>query len=509
MKKESAQQQKAFSERIIMKFIKIHPSDNVAVALEPLKSGENALVTLKEDVGRGHKFALKEIKAGENILKYGMPIGCAKQDIQPGEKVHTHNMKTRLSGILEYQYEKEELKAHPAPEKELFFQGFRRKDGKVGIRNHLWIVPTVGCVNRLAQNLADEVNRTLLPQGTLDRAMALTHPYGCSQLGKDHELTRLILADFVHHPNAGAVLVVGLGCENNTAEQFKEELGDYDKERIRFLIAQDGVDEFTEGMKILKELADVAKDDKREPIPVSELVIGLKCGGSDGLSGITANALVGTFSDRLSACGGTTILSEVPEMFGAETILMNRCSSHSIFEKCVNMINGFKEYFMRYKQTIYENPSPGNKEGGISTLEDKSMGCTQKAGTAQVVDVLEMGGRVEKQGLNLLSGPGNDMVATTLLTAAGAHIVLFTTGRGTPFGGVVPTLKIASNNDLAARKGHWIDFNAGRLIEDGADQKALEEEFFNLVLETANGSPARNEVYHYEEIAIFKDGVTL
>ncbi len=339
--------------------------------------------------------------------------------------------------------------------------------------------------------------------------MALTHPYGCSQLGKDHELTRLLLADFVHHPNAGAVLVVGLGCENNTAEQFKEELGDYDKERIRFLIAQDGVDEFTEGMKILKELAEIAKDDKREPIPVNELVIGLKCGGSDGLSGITANALVGTFSDRLSACGGTTILSEVPEMFGAETILMNRCASRSIFDKCVDMINGFKEYFMRYKQTIYENPSPGNKDGGISTLEDKSMGCTQKAGTAQVVDVLEMGGRVEKQGLNLLSGPGNDMVATTLLTAAGAHIVLFTTGRGTPFGGVVPTLKIASNSDLATRKGHWIDFNAGRLIEDGADQNALEEEFFNLVLETANGTPARNEVYHYEEIAIFKDGVTL
>ena len=492
-----------------MKFIKIHPSDNVAVALEHLEAGENAIVPLKEAVGRGHKFALREIKAGENILKYGMPIGSAKQDIRPGEKVHTHNMKTRLSGILDYQYEKEDLKSRPAPEEKLFFQGFRRNDGKVGIRNHLWIVPTVGCVNRLAQNLADEVNRTLLPQGTLDRAMALTHPYGCSQLGKDHELTRLLLADFVHHPNAGAVLVVGLGCENNTAEQFKEELGDYDKERIRFLIAQDGVDEFTEGMKILKELAETAKDDKREPIPVNELVIGLKCGGSDGLSGITANALVGTFSDRLSACGGTTILSEVPEMFGAETILMNRCATRSIFDKCVDMINGFKEYFIRYKQTIYENPSPGNKDGGISTLEDKSMGCTQKAGTAQVVDVLEMGGRVEKQGLNLLSGPGNDMVATTLLTAAGAHIVLFTTGRGTPFGGVVPTLKIASNSDLATRKGHWIDFDAGRLIEDGADQNALEEEFFNLVLETANGTPVRNEVYHYEEIAIFKDGVTL
>ena len=492
-----------------MKYIKIHPSDNVAVALEPLNAGENAIVVLKESIGRGHKFALKEIKAGENILKYGMPIGSAKQDISAGEKVHTHNMQTKLSGILDYEYNKEELNPLPSPAEQKFFQGFRRKDGKVGIRNHLWIVPTVGCVNSLAMNLAAEANRTLLPQGTLDRAMALTHPYGCSQLGKDHELTRLILADFVRHPNAGAVLVVGLGCENNTVDRFKEELGEFDTERVRFLIAQDGVDEFAEGMKLLKDLAAVAKDDKREPIPLNELVVGLKCGGSDGLSGITANALVGTFSDRLSACGGTTILSEVPEMFGAETILMNRCVSRSIFDKCVNMINGFKEYFIRYKQTIYENPSPGNKDGGISSLEDKSMGCTQKAGTAEVVDVLEMGERVEKQGLNLLSGPGNDMVATTLLTAAGAHIVLFTTGRGTPFGGVVPTLKIASNTDLASKKGHWIDFNAGRLIEDGADKNALEEEFFELVLDTANGSSAKNEISHYEEIAIFKDGVTL
>ncbi len=490
-----------------MRFIKIHPSDNVAVALEDLKAGENAGVVLREDIGRGHKFALRAVAAGEDIIKYGMPIGTAGTDIAPGEKVHTHNIRTRLDGVLEYQYHPD-LSGAPCNGRKDFFLGYRRADGRVGIRNNLWIVPTVGCVNALAENLAKAINRKL-PDGTVERAVALPHPYGCSQLGADHALTRKILADFVRHPNAGGVLVVGLGCENNTIGEFRKEVGAHDEKRVRFMVAQDETDEFETGMRLLEELIENARNDRREKIPVSELVVGLKCGGSDGLSGITANALVGRFSDRLTASGGTTILSEVPEMFGAETLLMNRCASPEVFEKCVKMINGFKNYFTRYGQTIYENPSPGNKAGGISTLEDKSLGCTQKGGSGTVVDVLEMGDTVKIRGLNLLNGPGNDMVATTLLSAAGAHLVLFTTGRGTPFGGVVPTLKIASNTSLAQKKTHWIDFNAGRLVESGTDAGAVDEEFFRLILDTASGRPAQNEKHAFEEIAIFKDGVTL
>ncbi len=492
-----------------MRYIIIHPQDNVAVALDNLKAGETAEVTLLEDIMRGHKFSLKKIAAGEQIVKYGMPIGIARQDIEPGCHVHTHNIKTALSGVLDYTYSPGSG-GNVAPTKENYtFDGFRRKDGRAGIRNNLWIIPTVGCVNRLAVNLANYANRNILPQGSMERAVALTHPYGCSQLGDDHKLTRLLLADLVRHPNAGGVLVIGLGCENNTIAAFKEELGGYDEERIRFLIAQDGEDEFQTGAAILRDLAETAGKDRRVKIPAGELVVGLKCGGSDGLSGITANALVGKFSDRLASAGGSTILSEVPEMFGAETLLMNRCVSRRVFDKCVDMINSFKQYFIRHNQEIYENPSPGNKNGGISTLEDKSMGCTQKAGSAPVIDVLPMGGRITEPGLNLLNGPGNDMVATTLLTAAGAHLVLFTTGRGTPFGGVVPTLKIASNSALAAKKPHWIDFNAGKLAESGTDAGKVEEEFFQLVLNTASGKEAKNEISGYEEIALFKDGVTL
>ncbi len=491
-----------------MRFIKIHANDNVAVALTDLAAGESvAGVTLVQDIGRGHKFAIAPIASGDKIIKYGMPIGTAKCDIKVGEFVHTHNLKTALDGILEYRYEPQF-----APEAEAIegtFMGYRRADGRVGIRNNIWVIPTVGCVNKLAENLANALNRTL-PQGAVERAVALVHPYGCSQLGADHEMTRHILANLARHPNAGGVLVVGLGCENNTVEAFEQLLEGSDRSRIRVLVAQQEEDEFASGMAILKELAEQAAKDERTEIPLAELVVGLKCGGSDGLSGITANALVGRFSDKLGAAGGTAILGEVPEMFGAETLLMNRCVNREVYDKCVNMVNDFKSYFMRYGQVIYENPSPGNKAGGISSLEDKSLGCVQKGGSAKVVDVLSPSGTVAQKGLNLMSGPGNDMVATTLLAAAGAHIVLFTTGRGTPFGGPVPTVKIASNSALATKKPHWIDFDAGRLVQDGEEQEAVAEEFFRQIVSIASGDlKARNEEYGYEEIAIFKDGVTL
>lgn len=476
-----------------MRSIRINPRDNVAVALEDLSP----------EIRAGHKIALAGIRAGENIIKYGMPIGRATRDIQAGEHVHTHNMKTNLEGILDYRYE-------PLPnhfvisESNETFSGFRRSDGRVGVRNHLFLVPTVGCVNRVARTLAERINRRL-PCGSVDRALALEHPFGCSQLGGDHEMTRAILRGFVRHPNAGGVLVLGLGCENNTIDSFREMLGEFDPARVKFLVAQEEGDELAAGMTLLEELMQTASQDVRTEIPVSELIVGLKCGGSDGLSGITANPLVGRFSDWLTARGGSTILTEVPEMFGAETLLMARCRNREVFDKCVNMINDFKRYFTRYGQVIYENPSPGNKAGGISTLEDKSLGCTQKAGSSPVNDVLAPGEPVRVKGLNLLTGPGNDMVACTLLAASGAHLILFTTGRGTPFGSVVPTLKIASNTPLAEHKRSWIDFDAGELLRE----IPVDDAFFRLVLDTASGKEAKNERNSCEEISLFKDGVTL
>lgn len=480
------------------RFIQINPADDVAVMLDDSNPA----------VPCGHKFALRDIAAGENVVKYGMPIGRATVPIRRGEHVHIHNLKTNLDGLLEYRYEPSAAAAGaPAAEEQgLTFQGYRRADGGAGIRNHIFVVPTVGCVNRLARALAQRLNRELGP-GCAVKALALEHPYGCSQLGADHEMTRAVLAGLVHHPNAGGVLVVGLGCENNTVDSFRSRLGAFDRSRIRFLVAQEAADEMEEGMELLRSLARTALAEKRTAIPLCELVIGLKCGGSDGLSGVTANPLVGRFADWLGKNGGSAVLGEVPEMFGAETLLMARCRNHAVFAQCVEMINGFKGYFQRYGQVVYENPSPGNKAGGITTLEDKSLGCVQKAGTGAVNGVLRAGEHVRERGLNLLSGPGNDMVASTLLAASGAHLILFTTGRGTPFGTVVPTLKIASNRSLAEHKRGWIDFDASRVLRE--EEEAVEADFRRKILAVVNGEEAANERNEYEEIAIFKDGVTL
>ena len=442
-------------------------------------------VEIHED---GHKYALTAISPGENIIKYGMPIGCACREIKKGEHVHTHNVKTNLSGLLEYEYTPDFQ--IPEIHCDRTFMGYARPDGQAGIRNELWVIPTVGCVNHLAQLLAQSCG-----------GIALTHPYGCSQLGSDHEMTAELLAALVRNPNAGGVLVVGLGCENNTLASFRERLGDISNLNIRFLLAQEPGDELAKGKALLQEL-EAAKVKERTEIPVSELRVGLKCGGSDGFSGLTANPLVGRFSDWLIRQGATSVLTEVPEMFGAETLLMNRCIDREVFDKCVAMINDFKAYYERYGQVIYENPSPGNKDGGITTLEDKSLGCVQKGGSAPVVDVLAYGERLKRPGLNLITAPGNDLVASTVLAAAGCQLILFTTGRGTPYGSVVPTLKIATNTLLAKNKPHWIDFDAmaNGSMEDLAD----------LVLKTASGEiQTCNEIHGHREIAIFKDGVTL
>lgn len=498
------------NEAIMQDIVKINQNDNVAVALRPLNKGEvlqaaETAVTLMEDIPQGHKFALREIKSGEEVVKYGFRIGFAKEDIQPGQWVHVHNVKTALGDVLTYDYEPE---GHQdvEPTKHTYFEGYRRTDGKAGIRNEIWIIPTVGCVNSIAKALETAAKKFV--GGNVEDVIAFQHPYGCSQMGDDQENTRKVLADMIHHPNAGGVLVLGLGCENSNIPVLMDYIGAYDEQRVKFLQCQDVEDEMEEAMKLIGELAVYAGAFSREKIDASELIIGMKCGGSDGLSGITANPVVGAFSDLLVSKGGTTILTEVPEMFGAETLLMNRCATPELFDKTVDLINNFKNYFTSHNQTIYENPSPGNKKGGISTLEDKSLGCTQKSGSALVKGVLEYGEPVKVKGLNLLSAPGNDLVAATALAVSGAHMVLFTTGRGTPFASPVPTVKISSNSKLAGHKNNWIDFNAGRMVEDKTKEE-LAEELLGYVLEVASGRKVKSEEAGFHDMAIFKQGVTL
>ena len=493
----------------MQKAIKIHSKDNVAVALQPLKQGEvislgGQDVTLVEDIEQGHKFALADLPENTNIIKYGTVIGHTTKEVRTGAHVHVENIKTNLGDVLEYTYTPETFE-QPAAQGRTF-KGFVRKNGDVGIRNEIWIIPTVGCVNNIVQTVERQAQSLI--KGSIDGIHAFTHPYGCSQMGGDQENTRRILADLIVHPNAGGVLVLGLGCENSNIAVLKPYIGEYDPERVRFVVAQAEEDEVAACMKQIEELVEIVSKDERTECPASKLKIGLKCGGSDGLSGITANPVVGRFSDLLVADGGTTILAEVPEMFGAETQLMNRAANEEVFHKTVDLINNFKEYFTANHQTIYENPSPGNKAGGISTLEDKSNGCVQKSGSAVISDVLEYGDRLKTNGLNLLSTPGNDLVAATGEAAAGCQMVLFTTGRGTPFATAVPTVKIATNSRLANAKKNWIDLNAGRAIEDSSIE-AVGEELYDLVIETANGKKCRSEEAGYHDIAIFKQGVTL
>jgi len=491
------------------KLVQITPRDMVAVALQPLTAGEAVScgageVTPLTDIPMGHKVALRDIKKGEPVIKYGFPIGEATGDIPKGGHVHSHNLHTLLSGAHDYEYHP----THPALEQReaATFMGYPRKLGRPGIRNELWIIPTVGCVNDITKALAEKAQKWV--GGAVEGVYAFPHPYGCSQMGGDQENTRQALANLCTHPNAGGVLLLGLGCENSGIDQIRPLMGEFDANRVRFLISQQVEDEQEAAMKLLEELVQNMRGDQRVPCPASQLVVGLKCGGSDGLSGITANPTIGVFSDILTAMGGSTILTEVPEMFGAETILMDRCADEALFGKTVHLINDFKDYFESYHMPVYENPSPGNKAGGITTLEDKALGCTQKSGSGPVKGVLKYGERVAEPGLNLLSAPGNDLVASTALAVSGAQLVLFSTGRGTPFGCPVPTVKIASNSPLAEKKRNWIDFDAGRLLS-GMTLDALGRDLMELVLAVAGGRQTRNEVNGFHDLAIFKQGVTL
>ncbi len=491
--------------------IQINPADNVAVALHPLPKGttfeiNGRVIETAEAIPAGHKIALIPFGKGDQVVKYGFPVSHTLSAVGQGHLLDERNVRTNLSGIDSYTYTPDFRKPAFTNERRTF-KGYVRPGGDVGVRNEIWVIPTVGCVNGVADRLAAQLREETRCEG-VDAIASFPHNYGCSQLGDDHENTRKILRDVALHPNAGAVLVVGLGCENNQPAAFRDFLGEYRRDRVRFLVTQEVDNEIEEGMRLLRELYTMAKGDKRTDVPLSKLKVGLKCGGSDGLSGITANPLLGVFSDYLVAQGGTTVLTEVPEMFGAETLLMNRCCSKEIFSRTVEMINRFKQYYLREGQPIYENPSPGNRAGGISTLEEKSLGCVQKSGSSMVMDVLAYGERLAAAGLNLLSAPGNDLVASTALGAAGCQLLLFTTGRGTPFGAFVPTVKISTNTPLFTRKRAWIDFNAGTLAE-GEPMATLSRRFTDFVIDTASGSPSLNEMRGYRGIAILKQGVTL
>ena len=498
--------------------LQIHRLDNVGVALCPLQKGQQTgEVTALDAVPSGHKIALQAIRVGEAVVKYGYPIGVATQEILPGQHVHSHNMASAMRGKLEERAFNPATAptqtARPVPSCDITFDGFRRANGSVGIRNEIWIVNTVGCVNHSATRIAERASREIVGKGnTIDGIYSFNHPYGCSQLGEDMACTQRLLAGLARHSNAATILVLGLGCENNQISLFTKFLDHPEAPRFRFLNAQDVDDELETGVKLVHELAEYASQFKREPIPASELILGMKCGGSDGLSGITGNPLVGRIADKLAAAGGTSILTEVPEMFGAEEVLLDRAVDAKISKDTIHLVNSFREYFQRHNEPIDENPSPGNKEGGITTLAEKSLGCVQKGGCFPVKQVLDYGQQASPNlgGIALLNGPGNDGVAGSVLSAAGAHMVLFTTGRGTPMGFPVPTIKISTNTPLAERKSNWIDFNAGPFADGTATMDELADQLFQLVLDVASGrAQTRTELNGFREISIWKDGVTL
>lgn len=503
------------------RLIRIHPADNVAIATTAVVAGVqaslgDAAITVRGDVPAGHKVAIADIAEGAAVVKYGFPIGVATAAISIGDWVHADNLRTQLAGRVEYRYQPAHREVKVPPGAMPTFRGYRRKNGRVGTRNEIWIINTVGCVNHAAERIAKIAAERFASHANekfgerIDGIHSFSHPYGCSQLGDDLKNTQSVLAGMLRHPNVGGVLVLGLGCESNQMQQLLARAGDVDQTRLRFFNTQEVIDEVETGLEAIEELVKALETDERVPCPASDLMIGMKCGGSDGFSGISANPLVGRIADKLTALGGGVILTEVPEMFGAEQVLMARAVDENVFSGIRAMIDDFKHYFESHNQPIYENPSPGNKAGGLTTLEEKSLGAIQKGGQAIVSAVVRYGDQASATGLSLLESPGNDGVSSTAMVASGATILLFTTGRGTPLGFPVPTVKISSNTEIAQRKPHWIDFNAGALLDGTADMDALADKLFDYILDVASGRElTNNEKHGYREIAIWKEGVTL
>lgn len=496
------------------KALQIHAIDNVAVALCALERGvvvhgAFGTVTLADDVPQGHKMALSAIAAGMAVTKYGLPIGKARCAIAAGAHVHGHNLATALTGEVAYAAPAAVVAAAGVPSSRTW-QGYVRADGRAATRNEVWILPSVGCVGLTAEQVAREANArhaALIAAGRIDGVMAFAHPHGCSQLGDDLDGTRALLAGLAANPNAAGVLLLGLGCESNQLADLLAAIPQSVRGKVRVLSSQAAGDELAEAGALVDELVAQAAQAERETLPLSALTVGLKCGGSDGFSGLTANPLLGRFADVLAGAGGTPVLTEIPEIFGAEQALLARATTAQTFEKAAALVNRFKRYYLDQGLPVSENPSPGNIAGGITTLEEKSAGAVQKAGTAPLVSVLDYGEQAALSGLALLEAPGNDAVSSSALAAAGATMVLFTTGRGTPLGFPVPTVKVASNQALAQAKPHWIDFDASLALREGT--AAADAAFLDQLIEIASGRKTAAERAGQRAIAIWKRGVIL
>ncbi len=491
--------------------MRAHVSDDVAAALRDLTAGEIADIegvptVLREDIPAGHKFALRHLERGEAVRRYGADIGIMSEPAQRGALVHSHNLATALIGEVAYARDTGDA-AHAASTARSLpaWRGYRRADGRWATRNEIWLLPTVGCVAPLVEDIAREANA--LHAGKLDGIVGFGHPHGCSQLGDDLAGTRAALAGLCDNPNAGGVLLIGLGCESNQLDDLVALVPEGSRAKIRMMRAQEPGDEHERALELIAQLVEELAPLEREEAPAAALTVGLKCGGSDALSGLTANPLLGRFTDQLVASGGKAVLTEIPEIFGAERALFSRAVSREVFEAAGALLNRFKRYFLEQGQPVSENPSPGNIAGGITTLEEKSLGAVQKGGNAPLVDVLDYGAAAQVPGLTLLEAPGNDAVSSTALAAAGATLIVFTTGRGTPLGFPVPTVKVSSNSQLAQSKAGWIDFDAGRVLGEGTG--AVSEDFARRMIAIASGERTAAERSGQRVIALWKRGVTL
>ncbi len=496
----------------LQKLLQLHPTDNVAVARVQVAAGEEiqlgpVVVRVSEPIAAGHKVAIRPIAAGEAILKYGQRIGLAGTHIDVGSWVHVHNVN---AARLETEYEYcNELIEPSKPAESRTFMGFRRADGKVGTRNYVALISTVNCSATTARYVAMELAKSDLRDfPNVDGVIPLVHKGGCafSFGGEDHQQLNRTLAGFARHPNIAARLILGLGCETAQAGHLQSDhglmqLGGPSASRSNgplpmVLNIQEvgGVRKTVDrAVGVLRDLLVQANDVRREPIPVSELLVGLECGGSDGASGITANPALGYASDLMVAHGGTAILSEIPEVYGAEQLLTRRSISREVADALLDRIHWWEDYAQRHHASIDNNPSYGNKQGGLTTIFEKSLGAVAKGGTSPLRAVYKYAEPVTERGFVLMDTPGYDPASVTGMVAGGAQVIVFTTGRGSCFGcKPAPTIKVATNTPMFNRMREDMDINAGTILE-GATVEDVGREIFEMIIATASGRQTLSE----------------
>lgn len=491
--------------------IQLHANDNVVVARTPIPCGTTLTIDHRtfvatQDIPPGHKVAVAEIASSSPVVKYGQIIGYASASIASGDWVHVHNLVAKRS---EFNYDfSTELCPAPTPDRIRTFQGYKRTDGQFGTRNYVALISTVNCSATTARYVAAELAKTdLTPFPNVDGIVPLVHKGGCAMSfgGEDHLQLNRTLAGFATHPNIAACLILGLGCETAQASHLQREhgliqlgshssLGNVDRPMIVNIQEVGGVRKTVDHVVgILRDLLPAANDVRREPLPVSRLKVALECGGSDGNSGITANPALGVASDLLVAQGGTVILSETPEIYGAEQMLTKRAVNRSVGEKLLERIRWWEDYAQRHNASIDNNPSVGNKLGGLTTIFEKSLGAIAKAGTTPLQAVYRYAEPINEPGFVIMDSPGFDPASVTGKVASGAQIVVFTTGRGSCFGcKPSPTIKVATNTPMFNRMRDDMDIDAGRIL-DGTSVQAVGEEIFERIIATASGSPTLSE----------------